>query len=73
MPSHYKSSAQSQEPGPEVERLAFRPAEAAEALGVSVTHIYRLLQNGDIRARRCGSRLLVSRRALEDYLHGEAS
>jgi excisionase family DNA binding protein len=53
-------------------RLAFEPAEAAEALSISRTQIYRLIKAGDLRARRCGSRLLISRRALEEYLDGEA-
>jgi excisionase family DNA binding protein len=50
------------------DRLAFNPVEAGEALGISRTQIYRLVKAGDLRARRCGSRILIPRKALEAYL-----
>jgi excisionase family DNA binding protein len=52
---------------------AFKPADAAAWLSISRSQLYRLLKSGEIRARRCGTRLLISRRALEEYLEGEAS
>jgi excisionase family DNA binding protein len=52
---------------------AFTPAEAATWLRISRTQLYRLVARGELRARRCGSRLLISRRALAEYLDGEAS
>ena len=59
-------------PAPEtLTRFAYSPAEAAEALSLSRTQLYRLVARGELRARRCGSRILISRSALEDYLDGE--
>lgn len=40
-------------------RLALTPAETAEALGVSVAHVYRLIRRGVIPATRLGRRLAV--------------
>jgi excisionase family DNA binding protein len=54
-------------------RLAFTPAEAAQATSLSRTTIYRLVASGELRARRCGTRVLISRRALDDYLEADAS
>ena len=50
---------------------AFKPAEAAAWLSISRTQLYRLLKTGEIRARHCGTRLLISRKALEEYLEAE--
>jgi excisionase family DNA binding protein len=58
---------------PRLPRLAFTVAEAADVLSLSRTELYRLVKRGEIRARRCGRRLLISRRALEQYVEGEAS
>jgi excisionase family DNA binding protein len=55
------------------ERGAFNPAEAAAWLSISRTQLYRLIKAGELRARRCGTRLLISRKALEEYLEAEAS
>jgi excisionase family DNA binding protein len=55
------------------ERGAFSPAEAAAWLGISKTQVYRLIKAGELRARRCGTRILVSRKALEEYLDGDAA
>ena len=54
------------------ERLAFTPAEAGDALRISRTQIYRLVRSGELRARKCGTRVLISRKALEAYLDGDA-
>jgi excisionase family DNA binding protein len=54
-----------------VERVAFNPAEAAEALGLSRTQVYRLIKNGELRARHCGTRVLIPCRALDEYLNEE--
>lgn len=44
-----------------VERLALRPAEAAEALGVCRTTIYRMMETGEIPSIKIGraKRILV--------------
>jgi excisionase family DNA binding protein len=55
------------------DRLALTVAEAAEELTVSRITVYRLVEAGELRARRCGSRILIPRRALEQYLEGEAT
>jgi excisionase family DNA binding protein len=54
-----------------LERGAFNPAESAQWLGISRTQVYRLIRRGELRARRCGTRLLISRRALEEYLEAD--
>ena len=54
------------------ERFAFSPDEAAEALSISRMQVYRLVRSGELRARRCGTRILMPRRALDAYLEGEA-
>jgi excisionase family DNA binding protein len=56
-----------------VERVALSPAEASSAPGVSVSVIYRMVKRGELRARHCGTRVLIPRRALDEYLQGEAS
>jgi excisionase family DNA binding protein len=40
-------------------RIAFRPREAAKALGISHGHLYVLLARGEIPARKMGKRTLI--------------
>lgn len=49
-------------------RLALTPREVAEALGVSVPHVYRLIARGEIPARKLGRRLVVPSVALMSLL-----
>jgi excisionase family DNA binding protein len=49
-------------------RGAYNPAEAAAWLSISRTQLYRLVKRGELRARKCGSRVLVPRKALDEYL-----
>ena len=42
-----------------VERLLYRPAEAAEAIGVSRTRMYELIASGEIPSLRIGGSLRV--------------
>jgi excisionase family DNA binding protein len=44
-----------------IERIALRPAEAAEALGVCRTTIYRMMETGEIPSIKIGraKRILV--------------
>lgn len=51
-----------------IERLAYKPAEAAEALGVSRQHLYNLINAGEIRTVTSGRRRLVPVSALLEYL-----
>lgn len=54
-------------------RLAFSPAEAADALGVSLTLVKDLLRSGDLRSRKVGRRRIISRQALDQFLDAEQS
>jgi excisionase family DNA binding protein len=49
-------------------RLAYSPAEACAVLGVSNTTIRTLLSTGRLDYTTAGSRLLISRTAIEDFL-----
>jgi excisionase family DNA binding protein len=53
------------------ERLAYSPAEAAEAMGVSKEHVHNLIRTGELKSRKSGRRRLISRRAIEDFLAGD--
>jgi excisionase family DNA binding protein len=53
-------------------RLALSPAEAGEALGVNRTTIYELLNRGELRSVKAGSRRLIPLGELRRYL-GEVS
>lgn len=49
-------------------RLALTPAEAAETLGVSKAHLYRLIKRGVVPAKKLGRRLAVPSVALMQLL-----
>lgn len=49
-----------------MKRLGYK--EAAEIAGVSVRKMRYLVESGDILARRCGSRVLIAERDLEEWL-----
>jgi len=49
---------------PSFEKLFFTLPEAADALRISVRHLYNLIYNSDIRVTRLGGRVLVSRAEL---------
>lgn len=51
--------------------LALNLKQAAQMLGLAENTVRALAQRGEIRARRAGSRWLISRRALERYLEGD--
>lgn len=51
-----------------VERLAYSPAEAAQALGISRARLYQLLDDGTIPSVKLGRRRLIRRQALADLL-----
>jgi excisionase family DNA binding protein len=70
---HMWSSRQA-EPGgdhPRVERLAYSPEEAAEALGISRHLMYDLLRTGQLRSRKAGNRRLIGLRQIEAFLAGD--
>jgi excisionase family DNA binding protein len=56
-----------------VPRLALRPQEAAEALGVSRDTFDALVADGRVRVVRIGRRVVVPVRELERFLEREAA
>jgi excisionase family DNA binding protein len=48
--------------------IAVSPAQAAEMLGVSRDHLYRLLTSGEIRSGKSGARVLVEVESIKDYI-----
>ena len=53
-----------------MDRVAYSPTEAAEALGISRSAAYNLIGSGRLRAVRLGRRTLVPRDALGELLDG---
>ncbi|UZX15689.1 helix-turn-helix domain-containing protein [Thermus sp. PS18] len=54
-----------------LDRLALSPEQVAQALGISVFTLYKLLHTGRIRHVRVGRRILIPIAALEAFLNGE--
>lgn len=52
---------------PPPERVALTVPEAAELLGISVRHVYRLLDAGRLPRTRMGGAVRISRAAVEQY------
>jgi excisionase family DNA binding protein len=53
-----------------VEPAAYRPAAAAQYIGVSRSRLYELIQTGHIEARKIDSATVVLRAELDRYLSG---
>lgn len=53
-------------------RLALSVASAAEELGVSRATVYGLIRSGDLPSLKIGSRRLISREALREWLAAQA-
>ena len=51
-----------------MERLAFTPIEACEALRIGRTKLYELFANGQLKAVALGGKTLVPRESLEALL-----
>ena len=51
-----------------MERLAYTPREACEALRIGRTKLYELFASGDIKAVALGGKTLVPRDALEAFM-----
>ncbi|WP_460377045.1 helix-turn-helix domain-containing protein, partial [Thermus antranikianii] len=49
-------------------RMGYSVAEVAELLGLSKNLVYRAIHSGNLRAVKLGGRLIVSHRALEEWL-----
>lgn len=54
------------------DRLAYKPTEAAELLGVSKGFIYQLIEQGDIDVIRIGSRIIIPAKSVQNFLDGAA-
>ncbi len=60
-------------PSANEKRLAFRAREVAELLGVNTWSVYELIKDGRLRTTRlAGGTLLISRKAIDEYLDGAA-
>lgn len=51
-----------------MERLAYTPKEACEALRIGRTKLYELLANGELKAVALGGKTLIPRDALENFM-----
>jgi len=56
-----------------LERLAYRPSDAAKALGISLSHLDRLTKHGRIPVARLGSLRIYPVEALRDWLASQAN
>jgi excisionase family DNA binding protein len=54
----------------EPERLAYSVDEAAAVLGVARETIYELIRTGELRSRKAGSRRIIGRHHLLEFLDG---
>jgi excisionase family DNA binding protein len=50
-------------------KLAYRVAEAAELLNVSVTTIYELVRAGTLPHKRLGRRIVIPAKVLEEWIN----
>lgn len=49
-------------------KIALTVKQAADAMSLSVTQMYRLIKNGEIPHKRVGGRILLSRKELEEFM-----
>lgn len=52
------------------ERLCLSPADAAKALGIGRSTLFGLLARGEIKARKLGTRTLITAAELSRYVEG---
>lgn len=55
------------------ERLAYSVDEAATILGIARETIYELIRTGELRSRKAGSRRIIGRHHLLEFLGGFGS
>lgn len=48
-------------------KLCYSPAESAQQLGICKNHIYKYLDNGELRSFKLGQRRLINREALDEF------
>lgn len=51
--------------------VAYRPEQAAKAIGISTAKLYELLAAGQIRARKVGRATLILRDDLEQFVRDQ--
>jgi excisionase family DNA binding protein len=51
-----------------IERLGYTVAEACKAIPCSRSHLHRAIKKGNLRVARDGTKVLISRQAIIDYL-----
>lgn len=56
-----------------IERLLYRPAEAADAIGVSRSRIYELIASGEVPSVRVGRTLRVPVDALRRWVEQQVA
>ena len=49
-------------------RLTYNLSEAAEALGISRSHLHSLISNGELPSLKIGNRRLVTKAAVREFL-----
>ena len=50
-------------------RAAYRPADVAEMLGMSVDKVYELVRSGDIPHRRLGRKIVIPAKRFFEWLN----
>lgn len=50
------------------DKIAYRPDEAAKSLGISRTHVHRLITRGQLRAGKVGSCTVIHRDELDRFV-----
>jgi excisionase family DNA binding protein len=53
---------------PSSHRISYSPSDAAKVIGVSRSTLFNLLARGDLKARKLGTRTLITTAELERYL-----
>lgn len=53
---------------PELSKFAYGVDDAAAAIGITRSHLYRAISNGELRSYRDGRRRMVSANALREYV-----
>lgn len=56
-----------------VERLAYKPNEAAAALGIGRNRVFELMKSNELASVKYGRTRLIPRKAIERFLDTEAA
>jgi len=58
---------------PPLERLAYKPSDAAALLGIGRNRVFELLKSGELASVKYGRTRLIPRKAIERFLDIEAA